>query len=175
MALDPHEKETPPDRNPNDTYPVPGPAEGQVVIRQKPPGARLTVVGSVYHRRQGSQPESLDIRFGRDLACDERPYVHELKVGSSWERLDTGWVEDPGYLVIVNQPPVFNDGQPTREVQQIASAAVVEVGFSCHSADCIIPRGETLIVHPVWKNPPNGIHLRCQVGAVKVVVYIFPK
>lgn len=64
--------------------------------------ARLNVVYSMYWQRGHEPAEDVPSRFGRGLTDAARPYKQEVVVHPHWSKLETGWVVNPTYLVLVN-------------------------------------------------------------------------
>ena len=63
---------------------------------------RLTVVGSIYCQEPGEQPVSQELLFVRELASAEQPWQRRTRIGEDWQPLETGWIDDPGMVVLAN-------------------------------------------------------------------------
>lgn len=64
--------------------------------------ARLNIVYSMYWQRGHEPAEDVPSRFGRGLTSPTRPYRQEVVIHPHWTKVETGWVADPAYLVLVN-------------------------------------------------------------------------
>lgn len=115
--------------------------------------SRITVVEQVIWQEEGEQPVSFTTRFSRSVGSKEQPYSRKLLIGPSWVKLDLGWVEDPGMLLIYN-------------------GSKVEVAIHLQGAGILIPPNDSLRIKPEdWAT----ISFFSPVSETKVTVTIFPK
>lgn len=133
---------------------------------------RLVVVESVYHQAGTGETTLVDSRFGRVLASDEQPYgPRRVGVGTSWQPLDLGWVQDVGMIVIRHEAPA-RASRPTGA----ESWPLLEVGFLGENHEVVsllvIPAGESfrgqLQDLSRWR-------LRSSGGVVRCSLSVFPR
>jgi hypothetical protein len=115
--------------------------------------SRIVVVEQVYFQdANGGDPTSTDTRFSRAIHTDEQPYRRPaIKVGPEWTKVDTGWIERVGLLVVANNGTV-----------------PIAVGVGREHEDLSIPPNESMRVVP--KCP---IYVRCH-AEVRCTVTAFP-
>ena len=139
---------------------------------------RLTVVENVYFQEYDGQPSGITSRFGQSLESEEQAYNRKIRIGSGWQSLDCGWVEDAAQLVISNEEGKHLQAYPTEEEQAAIAAKVIEVSFEClppgHSPPCmweILP-GQTMRGRP---SNVKQILVRCRSGVARAIVFAIPR
>lgn len=152
--------------------------------------SRVSVVESVYYQAVGEQPTPYLHKFSRTLASDEQPYQRRVKVGELWAPLDTGWITQPGMLILANPAHIFQR-QPSAEELLTASANVIEVGVAPQEPEPITTRtqwseprpGARVIVFSLIRpgesvrlSPPNKAQffVRCLASEIKAVITALP-
>ncbi len=101
----------------------------------KPPLARLVVLKSVYHQTANASPTLLPpVNFSRNLLSDEQVYTREMPVGTEWAKVEVGWVENVGYLVIANPEGFSMPAQATAEEIELARSRRLLVGIEIDGA-----------------------------------------
>jgi hypothetical protein len=158
------------------------------------PAARLTVAGQVSFQREGQAPEpSQSLRFAHHPRTGEQPCRRECQVGEEWRPLDAGWFADApaGLLLLSNPGPPAPERVPSREEQEAAAAAVVEVGLLTPRPPekgrtmwsgppapsepapfaLLRPRGAPLLLEP---RNLGDYRLRCLAGLARVVACLYP-
>lgn len=65
-----------------------------------PAKAKMSVVAQIYHQIPGDDAYNAPLKFSRMLSTDEQCYVRTVKVGTSWQRLDRGWVGKCSLMVL---------------------------------------------------------------------------
>lgn len=116
-------------------------------------------------------------RFGRFPASEDAPYQRPgLTVGPEWSKVDCGWVEDVGLLIVENLPTRFGV-RPSKAEQDEADAKMLEISFNGEEgndvrADLLLPPGEAILLTPTRA---RSIGIRCARGHTKVTITVFPK
>lgn len=116
-------------------------------------------------------------RFARLVTSNEAPYQRTVKVGKQPVKVDYGWVEEPGLVVVENRPTQFVR-RPSPEEREVADAKAVEVTrdpvFHDDRVDDlgILFPGEGLPFCCILARP---MYLRCQQGETEVTVTVFPR
>ena len=137
---------------------------------------RCVVVDTTYHQNGRNQPTAVESTFSLDLATDEHPYQVPMTVAEEWQAVDLGWLDRCSMLVLKNLEGVFTQIIPTEEERRDALAKVVDVSFDP-------PRfGVDKTIHAyvpatastrMW--PSGPVHLRCQSGEARIVVFAMPE
>lgn len=132
---------------------------------------RINYIGQIVHYSDDTQqPVDFPNCFTRILKSDDARFIRpDLKVGEEWKEVNTGWVEDVGLLVIVNNEGKFLKVNPTAEEQKAISERVVEITCNVACADWLIPAGESFMGSPAGK-----VFVRCRKGTAKVTVMAYP-
>jgi hypothetical protein len=131
--------------------------------------SRFTVIETVYHHSTDTEPTSVEAKFVRFLRSDDQPYKRKCKAQEAWSLIDTGWVESPSLLSIVNEEGRFLQVNPTKEQREAIDAAVLEISFDGATAHMYVPPGETFRVSPLVR-----IHVRSRKGEAKYTVFAVP-
>lgn len=65
--------------------------------------SRIVVVDKAYFQAPNIDPLGKSLSFVRVVESDDTPFFNpRMKVGPDPSRIDAGWVENPGELVVVN-------------------------------------------------------------------------
>lgn len=68
---------------------------------------RMTVVESVYYQSKGGEANRTDtFRHSWNVVGEDVKYERPALADTEWRSIDTGWVKDPGTVVIYVQPKV---------------------------------------------------------------------
>jgi len=152
---------------------------------QQNPKCRLSITEQVYHQSPDSDPTGIAMHSSRWLESDEQPWVRKTRIGGEWTVLDTGFVTDPGTVVIQNAAPSFRIN-PTAEERREADAKTLVLAKLVHAEGCsLIPGcgpyidefaeiapGESIRVSPLdlrdWR-------IKCRSGYAQVTITAFPK
>ena len=80
-----------------------------IVGKPKPRKDHITVTGMIYHQIVDQQPKAITIGYSRHLEGSEQLYhrLEKTPLDGSWAVVDTGWVKDPGLIVIINSHPTI--------------------------------------------------------------------
>lgn len=70
----------------------------------------ITVVDRVYYQKSEFNPLNIVNSFDRQVSSDEQLFIRNTKASLEWKRLDLGWVETPGMLLITNDSPQNSAG-----------------------------------------------------------------
>lgn len=89
---------------------------------------RLTAMLQVSHESCGVQPIQVLTSFSALLNFKEQPYQRHLKIGPDPMPLDTGWVDNPGYVIIQNKRTLPPGRQPTEEEKQAQESHRIFLG-----------------------------------------------
>ncbi len=121
------------------------------------PVNRLTVVESVTREGPNSDlPEQVTVRYSVPLAGDDQAYSRVLKLKTAaWTDVDTGWVVDPGMLILKN-----TGGEP------LAVSFLVEDGSGPFAV--VFPQDMLRLA------VPPGVRYAVR-GPATVVVWAFPR
>lgn len=157
--------------------PVP-PAKMRELPRQARDGkAHIALIITHAHQIPGERATGGTERSGRFLKTKDQPYgPRRLTVGPEWQPLDTGWVKEPGLILITNEEglPKHVQVNPTPAEAAAAEARVVEVALRTEQPVPFarVPfRGECLMFTPI---PGREYLLRCVAREAKVVVLCYP-
>jgi hypothetical protein len=135
--------------------------------------AHLIVVATVYFRpADGGQPTAREARWSRPLEGAEAPYVRTLQATTAWQALDTGWIEQSGFLVVTNDEGPARLVQPTEEERAAVAARILEIAtHDGETAAWLVQPGEALFCHPA---DARRLRLRCQAGTARCTVALYP-
>lgn len=127
---------------------------------------RITVVETVSFQEPGEQPISSRQSFVAYCEGSDAAYVRpHMMIGEEWTPLDTGWIKDPGMVLVVNLEGHFTQVIPTQAERDEAELRVLEVGkFAC------VPPREDLRIRPT-----KPMFLRSRHGQIKIAVTVYPK
>lgn len=151
---------------------------GEPVALKKPLKNRLTVVSRIYHQRVGKDPKSIEPKFTRDLESRGQLYEREMEATEEWQPLECGWVEDAGFLVIVNQEGQNLQVHPTDEEREALAKNVLCLCYNgqavedCLMGSWLIPPGESFQGFP---SRLDELYIRSQVGVVEYTIYLIPR
>lgn len=134
------------------------------------PKPRVVVVGHVYHQNIGEQPKNVESRFVRLLDSDDQPIIRRrFTVGESWQKIDFGWIQKPGMLVIENLEGRFIQTIPAPDEIKEASKKVLEISNENSLPIFLIPAGEDM-----RGMPGADLYIRCQSGTAKYSISVMP-
>jgi hypothetical protein len=137
---------------------------------------RVTVVQHVYHQSPDDQPFAVTTGFNRYLATKEQAYQRKTKVGTDWESLDTGWLNQASLLLIKNEEGKFTQQTPSEEEREESQRKVIEVACgpnlpANHEPDWLVLPQEEIRVTPA---DLSRIRIRCQYGIAYFTVTLIP-
>jgi hypothetical protein len=137
---------------------------------------RLNVIEAVHHAAADGQVLTAETRFLRILESDDQPYMRRAKCGSTWEQLDTGWIEGmPSMVVLRNDEGHFNI-QPTKEQRDEVNSRIIEVGVgdqTIHPFAYVRP-GQSIRLEPSASLFISVPMLNNQVRFARYTIYAFP-
>lgn len=145
------------------------------------PKNRITVVESIYHTEFGQNPSMIDARYSRELDSDEQLYQRRLTATEEWSRLDTGWIEEAGLMVIKNLTGEFLQISPSEEEKEETKKKILELSYLVganpfdslsEGLNWLIPPKETMKAVP---SSVKTLFIRSQFGEIKYNLYLFPK
>lgn len=145
---------------------------------QQPTTARIVVVEQIYFQSTDNMPVQTEHRFVRQLKSDEQPYVRRMKIGTEWQPLECGWIDECSMLLIEHEAPNWQV-MPTAEERKAVNDRIVEIALynstmfdpSAIVPDWYIPVGESFRGSPVAL---ENIYLRCTEGETRIKVTLFP-
>jgi hypothetical protein len=156
-----------------------GPAEGETI--EVTPSSypkveegqdRITAVLNVYHEHVGCQPHSDEASFSKKLKTVEQPYARNLSVSDKPLALDTGWLDDPGYVLVRNVTKLGLSVIPSEEQQKEFDEKVVVVRNSDSEAGWSVQPGGFFMGE---MEKESTVTLRCLSGTADVSLTIFPR
>lgn len=141
------------------------------------PPAHMTVVEYVTHQPHDHEATAVgSTPFLRMLRSDEQPYVRHATVGEAWQRLDRGWLESAGMLLVENKEGQFTQVQPREEERKAALMRVVEVGLAGANPQptrfAVVRPAESCRFEPA---DVTGLWLRCRFGTARVIISLIPE
>ena len=101
----------------------------------------VTITGQLNHSRPGENPEAMHFAFEDKCISSEQPWKRSQVISEKVD-LDTGWVPDPGWMVIKN----------TDEEQTLVVADCFEVPPGA-SMVAKIGAGKKVTIRPAGSNP----------------------
>lgn len=139
-------------------------------------GGHLVMVCQIYHQLLGSNPSLVEFRYARPLQSDEQVYERSLKIGKSWQKIDSGWLDRVSLLVISNKEGEQQFTQPTREEVSQLATKTIEIGVQWPNE---ASPTSLFIVRPgmVFQVEPNNLgvlYLRSERGPTKCSITLFP-
>lgn len=138
--------------------------------------SRITVRELVYHQQQGKQPKHIETRFCSSSAEKEQAYERTKTVGTAWERVSFGWVENCGMLVLRNEGTTY-EINPTAEQKAADERKVLEIAFAAPGCDARQPLYPAFSISPKTSarfKPTAQMYVRCIEGEVELTVAAFP-
>lgn|SRR3990167_2004418 len=134
--------------------------------------ARLSVVETVYHQVLGEQPTHISSRYCHNLSTNEQPYIRRVTVGSSWEKLDTGWLKDRvSWIHIQNEEGRNPTVNPTEEQRKELESLSILISLEYVSFARISPR-ESLRFQP---SSPSELFIRCESSSARCTITAYPE
>ena len=142
---------------------------------------RLTAQFAIHHEHFGEEPVSMNNTFSKMLGSEEEPYVRRGQVGEEWTEVETSWVKDPGYIVIVNRTGSDLQVDPTKKEKDRMGRQIIEVCLSLKYAKeppegdqpCTeIPMGEPGIFQP---SAGTKLFFRSKHEMTKFRLFVFPR
>lgn len=132
----------------------------------------LTVVETVYYRRDGNNPYQSESRYSRRLESGEQHYERNLRATGEWQKLDTGWIGDNvSALCIYNDQGVF-DTNPSPKEKADEALRVIEVSYTKSSDESFLVRpGESMRVLP---SKASSLYVRCQFLYANFTLLLIP-
>lgn len=119
--------------NPQAVHSPSGPKFSNANVRNK-----VIVSLKVYHQLQGEN--AIGDSIGRVLRVSsiEEPYCRKMKIGEDWTKLDTGWIEEPGLVIIENLAlPKRNRTRLSQvEIDKIDSENIVQITNHIDTSEC---------------------------------------
>lgn len=144
------------------------------------PKDRITTIAMVHHIPAAGTPTTHEARFSRDCETEEQPYIRRgLRASSEWQRLDFGWLQDPGMVAIANEEGLWAAMTPTKERQEEVSMRIIEVALVL-STEFISPTLRGWIVRPGESfhgspAPGTSVCLRALDGEPMYSITAFPR
>lgn len=143
-----------------------------------PEGSRLTLILTAHHSRNGSQPTTTDVRYGKTLTEDEDTYRRDIKVSEDWTNLDMGWIGNPSFLILQNLAGEGLATIPTPEKRRDIDSKIIEVGINTDYENSPVISMISILPREIAAFTPsnsNNIYVRCINGETKLRVNTFPK
>ncbi len=72
------------------------------ISRQRVDQSRLSIVEHVYYEIIGEQPLAVETIQSHLINSNEQPFIRNIKIGSTWQEIDLGWIKDVGMIIIRN-------------------------------------------------------------------------
>lgn len=135
---------------------------------------RLTGHFSLIHESCGIQPVKAHGVFTKMLTSKEQPYQRRLQVGEAQTRMEIGWIENPGYLVIENKKTLGSNLNPTTEQRQSHEDHRIFVAVN-GLVLFEIPPNQAFIACLHDKDHVEAIGLLSSVGTVPVHITVMPR
>jgi len=135
---------------------------------------RITAMCTLYHEHFGEQPVSSEASFSAMLDTDDgEVYMRKrVKVGVDWTDLDTGWVTEPGYVLVTNVTGQGTHLTPTAEQMEVNGKCIVEVGVAGQRCHHISPK-RFFVVDCI---PQEALQVRCPSGgSAQINIVVFPR
>lgn len=138
--------------------------------------SRITVVETVAHQPGEGQPTSSESRFTRPLRSNEEVWRKTLKVSEEWVKVEWGWVEKVGMLVIHNEEGKNRQVYPTDDEAKTQASRIIEIAtqrqeYQIIQAFAQVFPGESSRFHPV---KDIDYYVRCKSGQVRCLLIVFP-
>lgn len=132
---------------------------------------RITVSETVYHQLRGDRPISFSGQFARSLETTEQPYTRRTEVGETWSVLDTGWVEEPAMILLINEEGRHLQQNPTDLERAVIGTRCLRVRYEDDAGEWLVPPGES------FRGRPNGrpLMIRCEKGTARYTLHAFPR
>ena len=113
--------------------------------------ALLTTVEQVHYTMPGENPLSVTHRSSVFLTSQEQPYSRKVPLKPEWEPLDTGWITEPGILLLENKGGITGPLNPTAAEKAVERSRIVEI---CCRPEVTLQR----VPPPPRKGPPRTMH-----------------
>lgn len=140
---------------------------------------RLTVVAHLYHSIPGQNTEGPSpSRFYRYLDSDEEAYTRNVKIGTEWSTLDTGWLKDKKHscLILANTNRRVPSKRRTLQQEDADNSKVLEVGIEDIHTGMVLVFAEIAVNEDIRLSPVNIelYRIRCKTGETKYNIYLVP-
>jgi hypothetical protein len=109
---------------------------------------RLLVVETTYHQKEGKQTKSIENKTQRELLKKDDLFQRTLTVGEEFEKINLGWIEHPGTLLIKNEQKIYIDVIPTLEEKEARMLKKLLVKFSDSEHGFLIHPEDQLRIEP---------------------------
>lgn len=142
--------------------------------------SRLTVVDNTYHQVDGSpEPLGLVHRYSRTIKDGGQAYTRSVKVGGTWQPIDSGWLKGPALVILENREGLEYQVNPTHEDRASDKQKVVTVGFILVGFTPSEEIAKGLILQPgehvkFQVRDVAAIRLRCEHKEAKVMIHLVP-
>lgn len=141
----------------------------------RPDRDRVTVHFSLTHEQFAEQPFQRSCVFSRLLSSSEQAYSRSFRVGPGFSKLDFGWVQSPGLVLIENRTTIDSVLQPPEDERRRLEESYVAV------CDTTNGTGLQVVVRPgrffVGEFSPDALPFLCSVGIdqSRVHVVVIPR
>lgn len=160
---------------------VPMAALGIPGVKQKTHDTKkdtITLVINAYHSSTEGGTESVEIRTMHQPLLHEQVYKRKTVMQPGTHKLNVGWIEDPGYVIIENK--TMPDKPEATDDSEAEAAAVAE------SLKAWQETPPTIVFNDDWEIPPGdvfvgrvrqGAYLEMEIinGPVTISICAFPR
>jgi len=137
---------------------------------------RITAVLNVYHEHFGDQPHSNNVTLSESLETVEQPFVRKMEVGTERMPLETGWLDEPGYVLLENvtgqRPTVIPSESEKEELARKCVTVHNDLGPPSAAPGWVIRPGRFF-----FGEVPEGsqLTLKCLHGTADIRLTVFPR
>lgn len=131
---------------------------------------RVTVIEQIHYEQGGEQPLSWERRFFQIVSLSEQPYSRTLRAGSTPRKLEAGWIENPGMLLILN-----DEGRPGDVILSAEEKAAIErriLVVDTGGVQLFIPPRDLLRITP---SCVTDLQISCPIDDCRFTLVVFPK
>lgn len=134
---------------------------------------RLTARISVHHQQPGSNPDSEEISFSTVMPNGDQAYKRRVRLPAGADQpLDTGWVENPGYVLVRNDTNTGHGRNPTEEEKAQLEATYVVISFGGMPAIRVAP-GRACLFELAGLGAP--VTIRCAENTATIGLFVAPR
>lgn len=133
---------------------------------------RVTVACTLTFEHRGDQPvQAAAVYDYLTFSQGVEPYTRRIEATEQWTKLDTGWVTEPGTVIIQSLVGSNLAVHPSPEEAQRMARKILLVSFSesAEQAFRVPPRGM------FYGQPTGDLFVRCEQGEANYRLTIFPK
>ena len=133
---------------------------------------RITAVLNMYHEHHGEQPFCVPCTFSSATSTVEQPFSRRVTVEKDPIPLDTGWIDDVGYILLENKTGESPQTIPSEEEEEELALTILKVTAGNGGIGMLVRPGRFLFVE---LEDASTVWLSAAHNTVSAIVHVFPR